>query len=370
MTRRFAASLIVVLLASGCATVSGGRCSSAQQEMVSDVPYFGTSKPAEREPRRVVRLSVDRSSRRVFPMDSRRGRPTANGTRQGRDSARSVLSREHRASARRACRCRHRALIDEYKSRFRQESVLRVTSQALRLVLTGEIDDGPSPRIVHVDCRARCSLRLGADVDDGAWSRIQRGESELCRRHVRCASRFRCRRGTRSMWPGPGCSPTSTRRPVNASWSSRSIRSLPRRASVAAEMMSKEVDVTTVEMDLPDESVKRCGELQHLVVEKKVKDVALRVNVTLSQAPPDATSVKVWIEMIALGDRGLLPADRWGHDSPQCHDDLRGGGKIERNAALVASTRAAPASVASKRSMRSEARASFPLPNTTSISAS
>ncbi len=72
-------------------------------------------------------------------------------------------------------------------------------------------------------------------------------------------------------------------------------------------MMSKEVDVTTVEMDLPDESVKALRELQHLVVEKKVKDVALRVNVTLSQAPPDATSVKVWIEMMLSGIEDYFP---------------------------------------------------------------
>jgi hypothetical protein len=63
-------------------------------------------------------------------------------------------------------------------------------------------------------------------------------------------------------------------------------------------LMRNEVDVTSFEMDLTEESVKSLRELQQLVAQAKVKRVSLEVNVNLAEAPEGATSVKVWIEIL------------------------------------------------------------------------
>ena len=62
-------------------------------------------------------------------------------------------------------------------------------------------------------------------------------------------------------------------------------------------MLSKEMAVTTVEMDLTDESMGALRELQSFVGAGTAKEVELRVKLRLRQAPPGATSVKVWVDM-------------------------------------------------------------------------
>lgn len=69
---------------------------------------------------------------------------------------------------------------------------------------------------------------------------------------------------------------------------------------------SKEVDVTTFELDLPEESVKSLRELQRAVAQKTVKSVSLEVRVSLAEAPEGATSVKVWIELLMSGMEGYF----------------------------------------------------------------
>jgi hypothetical protein len=83
-------------------------------------------------------------------------------------------------------------------------------------------------------------------------------------------------------------------------------------------VVSKDVEVTTFEMDLPEESVKSLRELQHLVAGGKAKKVSLDVSVSVSEVPPGATNVKLWVELMmspmegyfTLIDGGTLPLNK------------------------------------------------------------
>jgi hypothetical protein len=62
-------------------------------------------------------------------------------------------------------------------------------------------------------------------------------------------------------------------------------------------MWSKETPVTTVEMDLTEESRQALHELQSFVGAGTAKEVELQVRLRLKQAPAGATTVKVWVDM-------------------------------------------------------------------------
>jgi len=69
---------------------------------------------------------------------------------------------------------------------------------------------------------------------------------------------------------------------------------------------SKEVAVTTIEMDLTDASAKSLRELQGSVASGKVKSFSLDVQVKLKESPPGATSAKVWVELMLTPMEGYL----------------------------------------------------------------
>ena len=79
--------------------------------------------------------------------------------------------------------------------------------------------------------------------------------------------------------------------------------------------VSKEIAVTASEMDLTDAAAKSLRELQGFVASGKVKSFSLDVQVKLKEAPPGATSARVWVEIMlspmegyfTLVDGGTVP---------------------------------------------------------------
>src|SRR5262249_33427411 len=70
---------------------------------------------------------------------------------------------------------------------------------------------------------------------------------------------------------------------------------------------SKEIAVTTYEMNLTDPSVKSLRELQGFVASGKVKSFSLDVQVKLKEIPPGATSAKVWVDLMLSPMEGYFP---------------------------------------------------------------
>lgn len=127
-------SLVAVVAASvlaGCAATGTLRCAGDQQAVISDLIYFGTQSPAgvvsekawsdflreEVTPRFPAGLSVWKASGQWLGRDEQLARE---------DSF--VLSLVHPGDH--AAETAVRDLIAEYKTRFRQEAVLRVKSPA------------------------------------------------------------------------------------------------------------------------------------------------------------------------------------------------------------------------------------------------
>jgi hypothetical protein len=65
----------------------------------------------------------------------------------------------------------------------------------------------------------------------------------------------------------------------------------------AGALWSKDTGVTTVEMDLTEESRQALRDLQSFVGAGTAKEVELQVKLRLKQVPPGATTVKVWVDM-------------------------------------------------------------------------
>jgi len=72
-------------------------------------------------------------------------------------------------------------------------------------------------------------------------------------------------------------------------------------------LLGKDVDVTTVEMDLTDESVKALRETQALIARGKLTGVSLKVDVNVKQSPPGATSTQVWVDLLLSPIEGYFP---------------------------------------------------------------
>jgi hypothetical protein len=72
-------------------------------------------------------------------------------------------------------------------------------------------------------------------------------------------------------------------------------------------MWSREIAVTSFEMDLTDESAAGLRALQGLIANKKVTSVHLDVHVTLKTVPAGATSAKVWVELMLSPIEGYFP---------------------------------------------------------------
>lgn len=72
-------------------------------------------------------------------------------------------------------------------------------------------------------------------------------------------------------------------------------------------MWSKEIAVTSFEMDLTDESVAELRAVQGLVATGKAKSVQLDVQVKLKSFPAGATSAKVWVELMLSPIEGYFP---------------------------------------------------------------
>jgi hypothetical protein len=70
---------------------------------------------------------------------------------------------------------------------------------------------------------------------------------------------------------------------------------------------SKEIAVTTYEMNLTDPSVKSLRELQGFVASGKVKNFSLDVQVKLKEISPGATSAKVWVDLMLSPMEGYFP---------------------------------------------------------------
>ncbi|HLX24600.1 MAG TPA: DUF3574 domain-containing protein [Usitatibacter sp.] len=123
MPVRFAAIALAALLA-GCA-----HCATGQQAAVSDILYFGTSKPggtvSPQEWSEFLRDVVTPA----FP-DGFSAWPAYGQWKSGKGDIQRegsyVVSIVHREGD--AAEAGIRALVAEYKSRFHQESVLRVSS--------------------------------------------------------------------------------------------------------------------------------------------------------------------------------------------------------------------------------------------------
>lgn len=113
----------------GCAAVMQPACSPGQQRQVNDLLYFGTAKPSGVVSRAEWSAFLDRSVTPRFPQGSSVWQ--AAGQWQSADGSlvretSFVLALIHPESA--AAEQAIHSIVSEYKTRFQQESVLRVTS--------------------------------------------------------------------------------------------------------------------------------------------------------------------------------------------------------------------------------------------------
>ena len=134
MTRRFATGLLapaIVLALAGCAGAPAQRCAPGQQAMRAELLYFGTAMPQGTVSPEDWRGFVDEVVTPRFP-DGLTAWP-ANGQWRSAGGAAVreaswVLSILHRPDAKSDAALAD--IAEAYKKRFRQESVLRVSSDA------------------------------------------------------------------------------------------------------------------------------------------------------------------------------------------------------------------------------------------------
>jgi hypothetical protein len=128
---KFAGAMALALLLSGCATLPAPRCAADEKPSINELIYFGTQTPggevSEAEWATFLREVVTPR----FPDGLTTWRASgqwrsADGSLTREDSH--VLNLVHADDARTENAIH--ALIDEYKTRYRQEAVLRVRSPA------------------------------------------------------------------------------------------------------------------------------------------------------------------------------------------------------------------------------------------------
>lgn len=122
--------LALIFVLSGCAAVSGPACTASEERAISELMYFGTAKPdgvvSVSEWEAFLQASVTPRFAQGFTAWP------ASGQWRGADGgvvreASYVLSVVHAADERSEVAAQ--AIVSEYKTRFRQEAVLRVRSQ-------------------------------------------------------------------------------------------------------------------------------------------------------------------------------------------------------------------------------------------------
>jgi len=131
MPRRLAAILVAAILVPGCASIGGLPCPGDQAALVSDLLYFGASNPdrevSEAEWKDFLAVAVTPRFPEGFSSWDANGQWKSGDGDIVRENAH-VLSIVHGRDESKDAAIR--ALVSEYKSRFRQESVLRVSSPA------------------------------------------------------------------------------------------------------------------------------------------------------------------------------------------------------------------------------------------------
>jgi len=127
------AALLATLLAilAGCATPGEFACSAGQQVSISDLLYFGTNKPggvvsAEQWSQFLRETVTPRFPAGLTSWQASGQWQAADGTLTHEDSY--VLNLVHSADPKTETAIR--SIMSEYKTRFRQEAVLRVSSPA------------------------------------------------------------------------------------------------------------------------------------------------------------------------------------------------------------------------------------------------
>jgi hypothetical protein len=121
----------LAVLLGGCATVREPACAAGEQRMVNELLYFGTAKPngvvsAEESSAFLASVVTPRFPQGLSVWQASGQWQSADGSLTRENSY--VLNLDHPESA--AADKAIQEIIAEYKSRFRQESVLRVRSYA------------------------------------------------------------------------------------------------------------------------------------------------------------------------------------------------------------------------------------------------